>query len=239
MPNGGVNYRDGILFCAQGGPSQGSGGIWYMPRSSPPVPVCTGWYGRDFSSVNDVIVSKGDGGIWFTDPCYGYEQGFRRRPELPNQVYRFDIKTGECRVVATEFDRPNGLCFSPDEKTLYITDTGFIHGDGSKDFTRPATIYAYDVVNGNELKGRRTFAFARMGVPDGIKCDTQGNVYSGCGDGVEVWNPEGGLIGVIGVPGGAANFCFGRNSEMFICNEQRLWRVKLGDGVLGALLSDG
>lgn len=119
---------------------------------------------------------------------------------------------------------------------MYITDTGFIHGDGGKDFTRPATIYAFDVVNGKELRGRRTFAFARVGVPDGIKCDMQGNVYSGCGDGVEVWNPDGELIGVIGVPGGVANFCFGRDGEMFVCNEQRLWRVKLGGGVVGALL---
>jgi gluconolactonase len=136
MPNGGVNYKDGILFCAQGSPSSGTGGIYYMPRNSPPRPVVTNYYGRDFNSVNDVVVSEKDGSIWFTDPCYGYEQGFRKKPVLPCQVYRFDVRTGECRVVAEGFDRCNGICFSPGEERVYVTDTGYIHGDGSVDFMR-------------------------------------------------------------------------------------------------------
>ncbi|KAF4626841.1 hypothetical protein G7Y89_g11312 [Cudoniella acicularis] len=248
MPNGGVNYKDGILFCAQGSPAKGTGGLYYMPRSAPPKPLVTNFYGRDFNSVNDVVVSKKDGSVWFTDPCYGFEQGFRRRPELPCQVYRYNVGTGETRVVAEGFERCNGLCFSPDEKVLYVTDTGVVHGDGNRDLIRPATIYAFDIIHPSShsqpfLTNRRTFAFARQGVPDGIKCDTSGNVYSGCDDGVEVWNPAGELIGVIGVPGGGegggvANFCFGKRGEMFVCNEQRLWLVKLGEGAAGALLDD-
>lgn len=134
MPNGGVNYKDGILFCAQGSDKIGTGGIYYMPRRTPPEAVVTNFHGRDFNSVNDVVVAK-DGSIWFTDPSYGSEQDFRRKPKLPNQVYRLDPANGNLRVVADGFGMPNGICFSPDESTVYITDTDYIHGDG-KDPTR-------------------------------------------------------------------------------------------------------
>jgi gluconolactonase len=83
---------------------------------------------------------------------------------------------------------------------------------------------------------RRLFAFVDVGVPDGIKCDLSGNVYSGCGDGINVWSPGGTLIGKILIEGGAANFCFGRRGEMFVLNEHKLWRVQLADHVKGALL---
>jgi gluconolactonase len=77
---------------------------------------------------------------------------------------------------------------------------------------------------------------AENGIPDGIKCDTNGNVYSGCGDGVNVWSPGGVLLGKVLVNGGVANFCFGREGEMFLLNETRLWRARLGGHVRGALL---
>lgn len=83
---------------------------------------------------------------------------------------------------------------------------------------------------------RRLFALADTHVPDGIKCDLKGNVYSGCGDGVNVWSPGGSLIGKIIIPGGAANFCFGKDGEMFILNENKVWRAQLGKDVKGALL---
>ncbi|KAL3427301.1 SMP-30/Gluconolaconase/LRE-like region [Phlyctema vagabunda] len=238
MPNGGVNYKDGILFCAQGSLQAGTGGIYYMPRGAPPQAMVTNFYGRDFNSLNDVVVAK-DGAIWFTDPIYGHEQDFRPQPKLPNQVYRYDPSDGSLRVVADGFGRPNGICFSPDEKTVYITDTDHIHGDGSKDPKRPATIYAFDILHASGapfLSNRRVFAFAAVGFPDGIKCDVHGNVYAGCGDGVEVWNPRGTLIGRILVDGGVANFCFGREGELFLCAEQKLWRLQLNRTTKGALL---
>ena len=86
------------------------------------------------------------------------------------------------------------------------------------------------------LANRRLFAMADNGVPDGIKTDEAGNVYSGCGDGVNIWSPGGVLLGKILVEGGAANFCFGRNGEIFILNENRIWRAKLADETKGALL---
>lgn len=99
--------------------------------------------------------------------------------------------------------------------------------------------YAFDVASYSEqpfLVNRRLFAFADRGIPDGIKCDVHGNVYSGCGDGVNVWSPGGVLLGRILVEGGAANFCFGRDGELFILNEHKLWRAQLAGSTKGALL---
>jgi len=105
--------------------------------------------------------------------------------------------------------------------------------------SRASTIYAFDVVDREGavfLGNRRVFAFAAHGFPDGIKCDVHGNVYSGCGDGVEVWNAGGTMIGRILVPGGIANFCFGKDGEIFLCAEQKLWRLQLARSTKGALL---
>ncbi|KAB2580440.1 Gluconolactonase [Lasiodiplodia theobromae] len=239
MANGGVNYKDGILFCSQGSPTQPSG-LFYMSASPPYTStlVLDNFHGRHFNSVNDVIVHS-DGSIWFTDPIYGFEQGYRPRPQLPNQVYRYDPDTKSIRAVADGFGRPNGICFSPDEKIVYITDTDWIHGDGTTDDTRPSSIYAFDVTyySGQPfLTNRRLFAFADSGIPDGIKVDMDGNVYSGCGDGLNVWSPGGLLLGRILVEGGVANFCFGRPGEVFLLNEHKLWRAQLAQTVRGALL---
>lgn len=86
------------------------------------------------------------------------------------------------------------------------------------------------------LTNRRLFAMADQGIPDGIKCDLEGNVYSGCGDGINVWSPGGVILGRILIEGGVSNFCFGKKGEIFALNEYRLWRVQLGGTVKGALL---
>lgn len=241
MPNGATNYTDsGVLFCAQGLHKYGTGGIYLLPRSAPPRAMITNFHGRTFNSPNDIVVSRKDGAIWFTDPCYGYEQDFRPKPQLPNHVYRFEASTGIVRVVADGLVKPNGIALDLDETTCYITDTGFGAGDGTEDPLLPATIYAYDVDayhGAPMLVNRRVFAYADNGVPDGLKTDVKGNVYAGCGDGVHVWNKMGVLIGKIVVPAGhVANFCFGKRGEMFVCNETRLWRVVLGDEVMGTIL---
>jgi gluconolactonase len=140
MANGGVNYKGGILFCAQGS-RDGPGGLAFM-ESKPPYKsslLLTSFHGREFNSVNDVVVHS-DGSIWFTDPIYGFEQGFRPKPRLPCQVYRFDPRRNSVRAIADGFGRPNGICFSPDEKIVYITDTDWIHGDGTTDEFRASTM---------------------------------------------------------------------------------------------------
>lgn len=259
MSNGGVNYKSGLLFCAQGNKvlsPNGLEGLVYIADPNPPYKaeaIISSFYGRPFNSVNDVIVHPEDESIWFTDPCYGWRQGIRPKPSLPNQVYRYDPATQSIRAVADGFHRPNGLCFSPDRKILYVTDTGAIDGaaDVPIDLAGPSHIYAFDItyphssalpIPGRDkgepfLTNRRLFSFASGGWPDGIKCDTRGNVYSGTGDGISVWNSSGILIGKILIKGGVANFCFGENGVLYLCNEDKLWKVHLkGEGVKGDLL---
>ncbi|KAK5017261.1 hypothetical protein LTR60_002015 [Cryomyces antarcticus] len=241
MANGGVNYQDGALFCAQGDLDT-PGSLVYMEAKSPykAMTLLDNFHGRLFNSPNDVVVHS-NRSIWLTDPIYGYEQGFKPEPKLPSQVYRVDPQTGDVRVVADGFGRPNGICFSPDEKTVYTTDTDWIHGDGTVDDTRASTIYAFTVssISGSQFPtAKRVFAMADTGIPDGIKYDTTGNVYSGCGDGVSVWSAGGVLIGKIRIPGGVANFCFGRRGELFLLNETKFWVVGLRADVQGALLDN-
>jgi len=99
--------------------------------------------------------------------------------------------------------------------------------------------YAFDVklYSGQPfLINRRLFAMADTGIPDGIKCDLKGNVYSGCGDGVSIWSPGGVLLAKILVDGGIANFCFGMDGQLFLLNETKLWRAQIAPGCKGALL---
>ncbi|KAE9963025.1 hypothetical protein BLS_009766 [Venturia inaequalis] len=140
MANGGVHYKGGMLFCAQGTLNR-PGGIAFMEAKEPHKShyLIQSYNGKPFNSPNDVVAHS-NGSIWFTDPIYGYEQGIRPPPKLPNQVYCYEPETGEIRVVADGFGRPNGICFSPDERVVYITDTDRIHGDGSVDPDRPAAM---------------------------------------------------------------------------------------------------
>ena len=140
LPNGGVNNGDGILWTGQGTMNE-TGGLFQMSVQPPYKTefVVRGFYGRQFNSLNDVVVHS-DGSYWFTDPIYGWRQGIRPKPKLPNQVYRFDPNTSDVRVIADGFGRPNGITFSPDEKTVYITDTAETNGDGSEDNLLPATM---------------------------------------------------------------------------------------------------
>jgi gluconolactonase len=140
MANGGVNYKAGVLFCGQGTVNTPSG-LFYMKAEAPyqTTTLIDSFNGRQFNSPNDVVVHN-DGSIWFTDPIYGFEQGFRPAPQLPNQVYRYQPRTKSIRAMADGFGRPNGISFSPDQSTVYVTDTDFIHGDGTTDPLRPAAM---------------------------------------------------------------------------------------------------
>ncbi|CEL61498.1 hypothetical protein RSOLAG1IB_12469 [Rhizoctonia solani AG-1 IB] len=217
MPNGGTPYDGKVLMAVQGyGLDVPSSLVLVDPATGAGNTVVNSFYGRVFNSINDVTVLSSDEAVaqqwvFFTDPPYGYFQGFKPYPSLPAQVYAFHPPTGTIRVVADGFERPNGVQFSEDFKTCYVTDTGFISavaGDPHPDDgRRPGTIYAYDVVTpppGSDpklypptLTNRRVFAFTDSGMPDGIKVDTEGNVYAGCFDGVHVWNKHGALLGKI------------------------------------------
>jgi len=198
MTNGGTGpYYSNLLFV-----NSGRGTLPPTVTLVNPLPpynatvLLDNFFGRQYNSINDIKIHPKSGTIFFTDPDYGHLQGFRPAPILPNQVYRFDPGTGGVRVVASDFQRPNGIAFSPDGATAYVTDTGAVTFNPPVDETAPATIYAFDFdPDTEEFKNRRVFAYADTGIPDGIQLDSMGNVYSGCGDGVEVWNKSGILLG--------------------------------------------
>lgn len=139
--NGGVNYgEDGVLVCAQGSFDLPSG-LYLMGAHAPHAvtPFVVDFHGRPFNSVNDVVVHS-DGSIWFTDPAYGFEQGYRPRPTMPCQVYRYDPQSKSIRAVADGFGHPNGICFSPQEDVVYVTDTDRFHGSGTLDDSKASTM---------------------------------------------------------------------------------------------------
>jgi len=181
--------------------------------------------GKPLNSPNDVVV-KSDGSIWFTDPPFGilgHYEGHTATVELPTNVYRIDGKTGKVTVATGEVPRPNGLCFSPDETRLYVVVSG----------ATPRAIWVFDVVaGGTRLANRRLFVDAGHGVPDGFRCDTDGNLWCGWGggegeDGVVIFNPAGTMIGRIHLPERSANLCFGgvKRNRLFMCGSQSLYAL--------------
>jgi gluconolactonase len=145
MGNGGINYPTAgnphsLLICDQGSLTSPSALTILDPtRPYKTTPLVTSFHHRPFTSLNDVIIHS-NGSLWFTDPIYGHEQGFRPKPEVPSQVWRLDVESGQLRPVADGFGRCNGLCFSPGEETLYVTDTDWIHGDGGTDLHRASSM---------------------------------------------------------------------------------------------------
>jgi gluconolactonase len=182
--------------------------------------------GKPLNSPND-IVCKSDGSIWFTDPPFGvlgFYEGHMAKPELPTNVYRVDPGSGQLTVAAGDINRPNGLCFSPDETKLYVIEAG----------TPTRLIRAYDVVDGGtKLANKRTLIDAGAGTPDGFRCDVDGNLWCGWGmgqeglDGVWIFNPEGKHIGRINLPARCANLCFGGRyrNRLFMCGSQSIYSL--------------
>jgi gluconolactonase len=179
--------------------------------------------GKRLNSPNDVVVHS-DGSIWFTDPTYGilsdYE-GYRATPEQPVQgVYRIDA-SGQITLVADDFAQPNGLVFSPDETKLYIADSAFSH-----DPSFPRHIRVFDVAGGKLANGR-VFAHIDAGLPDGIRIDVEGNLWSSAGDGVHCFAPDGTRLGKIFVPEAVANLTFGgpMRNRLFITATSSLYSI--------------
>ncbi|RYP68685.1 hypothetical protein DL770_008409 [Monosporascus sp. CRB-9-2] len=237
-PNGATNYKGQLLFAAEGqGPNVTSELIIMNPREPYNTTVLlNNYFGRQFSSLNDIAVNPRNDDIYFTDTLYGYLQEFRPPPGMRNQVYRLNDKTGAVTAVADGFHLPNGITFSPDGKHAYVADTGASQGFWGFNQSYPASIYRFDVQDDGTWENRKLFAYAHSRVPDGVHCDSNGNVYSGCGDGVHVWNPSGKLIGKIYLGQVSANFNFAGDGRMVICAETNLYYATLaasGGGYIG------
>ncbi|KAJ6561140.1 D-lactonohydrolase-like protein [Mycena vulgaris] len=228
--NGGTLFRGDLLLVTTGNGTLPPSLVRVNPR--PPFNdtiILNNFYGRQFNSLNDAKVHPESRAIFFTDVTYGFENGFRPAPLIPNQVYRFDADTGEVRVVADGFTQPNGIAFSPDGKTAYIADSGeaegVLHGT---DPTLPATIYAFDLMPDTQaFFNRRVFAFFDAGVPDGLTLDTNGNLYAGCGDGIQVFDPKGTLLGKVFLGVGSANMIFAGARRLVIMADTKIYLAEI------------
>jgi gluconolactonase len=187
-----------------------------MQKDDGPVRTLVDSYlGHKLNSPNDVVV-KSDGTIWFTDPPYAIHAKDR---ELPgNFVFRFEPTTHTLTPVLTNFDMPNGLCFSPDEKKLYVADSG-----------APRHIRVFRCNAENQLDSGKIFCTIDKGLPDGIRCDRDGRIWSSADDGVQIFSTSGELIGKILVPEPPANLCFGGQNRdtLFITARSSLYSIKV------------
>lgn len=205
--------------------------------------------GKSLNGPNDGVVHP-NGDIWFTDPGYGALMNYEGvqantgsvQPYQKEAIYRIDGKTGKLEKVADDIYKPNGICFSPDYKRLYVADTGASHYPEA-----PRNIKVWDVVDEKKLKNGREFAsmkltlqlengrtFERAGFADGIRCDVDGNVWASAGwvgagyDGVHVFEPnEGVRIGQIRLPEICSNVCFAgsRRNRLFMTASTSLYAV--------------
>ncbi|MCF1463199.1 SMP-30/gluconolactonase/LRE family protein [Agrobacterium vitis] len=186
--------------------------------------IADSFEGKRLNSPNDVIVAS-DGAIWFSDPHYGIAtdyEGTKSEQELPCNVYRVD-PSGAISAVLTDFNGPNGLAFSPDEKRLYVADTGRMHSSD------PQHIRVFDVDDGWKLTGGNVFHVIDKGCADGMRLDSDGNLWSSAADGVHCIAPDGHLMGKILVPETVSNLCFGGRGKhrLFITATTSLYAISL------------
>lgn len=187
--------------------------------------------GKRLNSPNDVVV-KSDGSIWFSDPTYGIDsdyEGYAALSEIgASNVYRIDPGDGSLSLMASDLVKPNGLAFSGDEKTLYVSDTGATHVVGL-----PAALRAYPVGgDGRSLGQGRLFATCEAGLFDGFRVDRHGNIFASSEDSVRVYAPDGKLIGRILVPECVSNLCFGgpRRNRLYITATTSLYAIYVNSG---------
>jgi len=178
--------------------------------------VASTYRGKRLNSPNDIVV-KSDGTIWFTDPPYGIKP--QMREQEANNLFRLDPRTTEPVAVVSDCSMPNGLCFSPDEKFLYLADSDkTIHH-----------VLRFAVAADNALLQKTIFTVIEAGVPDGIRCDAEGRLYVTSAEGVCVFSPDGMLLGKLRTPKVAANCAFGGEDActLFITATDAVWAVRL------------
>ena len=210
-----VDRAGRLVSCEQGGRR-----ITRTEHDGTVTVLADRYEGHRFNSPNDVV-EHSDGSIWFTDPSYGIDtdyEGYRATSEIGAcHVYRVDPATGEVRIVADDFERPNGLAFSADERQLYIVDTRRRH------------IRRFDVAADGTLSGGGEFGTCDAGSFDGVRVDDADRLWAAAHDGLHCFHPDGTLLGKLLVPEVVANFTFGgpRRNDLFICATSSLYTLRV------------
>ncbi|MEM7188755.1 MAG: SMP-30/gluconolactonase/LRE family protein [Pseudomonadota bacterium] len=224
-----LDLEDHMISCEHGGRR-------VIRRHDPTDPsaievIAAKFDGMRLNSPNDVIV-RSDGSIWFTDPPYGINsdvEGYPAESEIGGCYVLCAMPNGTLHAVAKDFDKPNGLAFSPDESRLYVADSGAIRGASFPgiDYELPHHIRVFDV-DGVTLSNDRIFAVIAPGVPDGLRVDHEGFVWTSALDGIHCLSAEGALIGKIWLPQQTSNICFGgdKGHSMFITSSDKVYRVE-------------
>jgi gluconolactonase len=222
--NGHTLDHDGRILACEHGPRRVSR---HEPDGSRTT-IVDRFEGKRLNSPNDIVVAS-DGAIWFTDPPYGIlddNEGYKADSELGDCfVFRLDRVTGELAVMSDDLVHPNGLAFSPDETTLYVSDTSIARIPGGNHH-----IMAFDVVDLRRLTSPRIFAVIEPGVSDGMRVDVEGNLWTSSGDGVQVYDAAAVELGRILLPEEAANCTFGGpdGRRLFITATSTLWSIDVG-----------
>jgi len=220
--NGNTRDRQGRLVTCEHGARRVT-----RTESDGKITILANLYqGKKLNSPNDVVV-KSDNTVWFTDPPYGiltdYE-GYKADMEQSGcHVYCLD-SLGKLHIVADDFDKPNGIAFSPDEDLLYVSDTGYSH-----DPAGPHHIRVFNVAPDNSLSRGSVFAEISPGLADGFRLDSEGNIWTSAWDGVHCYSPSGELMGKILIPEKVANLCFGgpQRDRLFITATTSLYSVRV------------
>jgi len=230
MTNGGTGPFNSSLLIVTSGRGSLPPSVAFV-NTLPPYNVTVlldNYYGRQFASLNDIKIHPTNGKFFFTDVDYGFLNVFRPAPLIPFQVYRFDPDTSSVRVVADGFNKPNGIAITADGRTAYVSDTGASGGFLGNNLTLPATIYAFDIdPDTDAFKNRRVVAYADAGVPDGIQQDSDGNIYSGCADGTQVWAKDGTLLGKFFIGMSSAEMIFAGDGRLVILAETKMYLANI------------
>ncbi|MGX1500353.1 gluconolactonase [Labrenzia sp. MBR-25] len=219
--NGNTRDRQGRLVSCQ----HGTRSVTRTELDGSLTVLADRYQGKRLNSPNDVIVQS-TGAIWFTDPTYGilsdYE-GFLAEPEqTARNVYRIDPATGEVEAMIADFSQPNGLAFSADERVLYVAESGSSH-----DPDVPSIIRAFKLDDTGRILSDEVFATIDRGLPDGMRVDAAGHLWSSASDGVHCFHPDGTRLGKILVPEVVANLCFGgvRGNRLLITATTAVYEI--------------
>ncbi|KAJ6461514.1 D-lactonohydrolase-like protein [Mycena vitilis] len=228
ITNGATNYKGQILLVNDGRRDLPPNVVLVNPR--PPynsTVLLDNFFGRQFNSLNDVKIHPTSKKIFFTDKTTGWTSHFRPLPGFPDMVYRFDPDTGSVRVVADGMMLSNGIAFTDDGTNAFVGDSSLSQGFLGVNTTLPATIYKFDVdPESQAFTNKRVFAYIDKGFPDGIQLDSKGNVYAGCGDGINIWNPSGDLLGKIYLGDSSANMIFAEPGTLVVLSDSNLFFVQ-------------